>query len=48
MPVERRAAMYLNTIPSTVQKWEQGQKQPNGPSLKQLNIVDHKGLGVLG
>ncbi len=40
-------AAYLNTSPSTVQKWEQGQKKPNGPSLKLLNLVDQKGLGVL-
>ena len=40
-------AAYLNTSPSTVQKWEQGQKKPNGPSLKLLNIVDAKGLEVL-
>jgi putative transcriptional regulator len=31
-------AAYLNTSPSTVQKWEQGQKKPNGPSLKLLNM----------
>jgi len=41
-------AAYLNTSPSTVQKWEQGQKKPNGPSLKLLNIVDRKGLEALG
>ena len=41
-------AAYLNTSPSTVQKWEQGQKKPNGPSLKLLNVVDKKGLEVLG
>jgi DNA-binding transcriptional regulator YiaG len=35
-------AAYLNTSPSTVQKWEQGQKSPNGPSLKLLNLVDQK------
>ncbi|MFZ6778697.1 helix-turn-helix domain-containing protein [Undibacterium sp. Ji83W] len=40
-------AAYLNTSPSTVQKWEQGQKHPNGPSLKLLNLVDRKGLEVL-
>ena len=40
-------AAYLNTSPSTVQKWEQGQKKPNGPSLKLLNLVDKKGLEVL-
>ena len=41
-------AAYLNTSTSTVQKWEQGQKKPIGPSLKLLNIVDEKGLEVLG
>lgn len=40
-------AAYLNTSPSTVQKWEQGQKKPNGPSLKLLNLVDKKGLETL-
>ncbi len=40
-------AAYLNTSVSTVQKWEQGTKQPNGISLKLLNIVDKKGLEVL-
>lgn len=40
-------AAYLNTSSSTVQKWEQGQKHPNGPSLKLLNLVDRKGLESL-
>ena len=40
-------AAYLNTSLSTVQKWEQGQKKPNGPSLKLLNLVDKKGLEAL-
>jgi putative transcriptional regulator len=40
-------ALYLNTSKSTIQKWEQGQKQPNGPSLKLLNLVEQKGLAVL-
>ncbi|MDJ0871372.1 MAG: DNA-binding transcriptional regulator [Gammaproteobacteria bacterium] len=40
-------AAYLNTSPSTVQKWEQGQKKPNGPSLRLLNLVDNKGLEAL-
>lgn len=40
-------AAYLNTSPSTVQKWEQGTKKPNGPSLKLLNLVAEKGLAVL-
>ena len=41
-------AAYLNTSKSTVQKWEQGQKKPNGPSLKLLNLVAEKGLEILG
>ena len=41
-------AAYLNTSKSTVQKWEQGAKKPNGPSLKLLNLVAEKGIGILG
>ncbi len=41
-------AAYLNTSPSTVQKWEQGRKRPNGPSMKLLNLVERKGLEALG
>jgi putative transcriptional regulator len=41
-------AAYLNTSKSTVQRWEQGAKKPNGPSLKPLNLVADKGLDVLG
>lgn len=41
-------AAYLNTSPSTVQKWEQGQKKPSGPSMKLLNLVQQKGLEALG
>lgn len=40
-------AAYLNTSASTVQKWEQGQKKPNGPSLKLLNLVAQRGLDSL-
>lgn len=40
-------AAYLNTSVSTVQKWEQGQKKPNGPSLKLLNLVAERGLEIL-
>lgn len=40
-------AAYLNTSVSTIQKWEQGDKTPNGISLKLLNLVDEKGLEVL-
>ena len=40
-------AAFLNVSPSTVQKWESGQKRPNGPSLKLLNLVREKGLAIL-
>ncbi len=41
-------ASVLNTSPSTVRKWEIGEKHPSGPSLKLLNTLDRKGLeGVL-
>lgn len=40
-------AAYLNTSVSTVQKWERGEKRPNGPSLKLLSLVEAKGLDVL-
>ena len=41
-------ASVLNTSPSTVRKWEVGDKKPSGPSQKLLDIIDRKGLeGVL-
>ena len=40
-------AAYLNTTPSTIQKWEQGQKRPSGLALKLLSLVDRFGLVVL-
>ena len=40
-------AIFLNISPSTVQKWEQGKKKPNGTSLKLLNLIDVHGLEAL-
>lgn len=40
-------AKYLNTSPSTVRQWEQGEKRPRGTSLKLLNLVANKGLSIL-
>ncbi len=37
-------AAVLNTSLSTVRKWEIGEKQPSGLSLKLLNLIDRKGL----
>lgn len=40
-------ATYLNTSPSTVKQWEQGDKHPRGTSLKLLNLVANKGIAIL-
>jgi putative transcriptional regulator len=40
-------ATVLNTSVSTVRQWEIGAKQPSGPSLKLLNLLDRKGLEAL-
>lgn len=40
-------AKYLNAGVSTVQDWEQGKKHPRGTSLKLLNMVSERGLGIL-
>lgn len=40
-------AAYLNTTPSTVQKWEQGQKKPSNLALKLLSLIDKHGLELL-
>lgn len=37
-------AKYLNASPSTVKKWETGEKKPRGTSLKLLNLVLRNGL----
>jgi putative transcriptional regulator len=40
-------AKFLNTTLSTVRQWEQGDKHPRGTSLRLLNLVAEKGLGIL-
>lgn len=40
-------ARLLNTSPSTVQKWEIGQKRPAGTALKLLHLVKDKGLEII-
>ncbi|MDN5862117.1 MAG: DNA-binding transcriptional regulator [Salinisphaera sp.] len=40
-------AAVLNTSLSTVQKWEVGDKQPSGPSLKLLSLIERKGLEAI-
>lgn len=40
-------AHYLNVRKDAVSKWERGEKRPNGPSLKLLNLVKAKGLQAI-
>ena len=40
-------ASVLNTSLSTVRKWEVNDKNPSGPSLKLLNLLERKGLDVV-
>jgi len=40
-------AAYLNLSPSTIRQWENGDKEPSGPSLKLLNIVREKGIEAI-
>ncbi|MHB8422049.1 MAG: helix-turn-helix domain-containing protein [Leptospirales bacterium] len=40
-------AEILNISVSTVQKWETGEKQPSGSSLKLLDLIKRKGLEVV-
>jgi len=40
-------AHYLNVRKDAVSKWERGEKRPDGPSLKLLNLVRAKGLEAI-
>ena len=40
-------ASLFNISPSTVQKWEQGNKKPAGASRKLLDIMERKGISAL-
>jgi putative transcriptional regulator len=40
-------ASYLNVRKDAVSKWERGEKKPDGPSLKLLNLVKTKGLAAI-
>ncbi len=41
-------AAVLGIGKTTVQQWEQGQKKPSGPAQRLLDLIDRKGLVVLG
>ncbi len=40
-------AFYLNVSPSTVKKWESGEKMPSGVALRLLKVVEQNGLNIL-
>jgi putative transcriptional regulator len=40
-------ASVFNISPSTVRKWEQGEKKPAGASRKLLDLMERKGIEVL-
>jgi len=40
-------AAYLNVTPSLVSKWERGEKNPQGTSLKLLSLVEKNGLEMI-
>jgi putative transcriptional regulator len=40
-------ARYPNVRKDAVSKWERGEKRPDGPSLKLLNLVKAKGLEAI-
>lgn len=40
-------ALYLNVSPSTIKKWETGEKHPSGAALRLLNIIELQGLAVI-
>ena len=40
-------AHYLDVRKDAVSKWERGEKRPDGPSLKLLNLVKGKGLRAI-
>ncbi|MBF0435337.1 MAG: DNA-binding transcriptional regulator [Magnetococcales bacterium] len=41
-------AAFLGIGKTTVQQWERGQKKPSGPAQRLLDLIDRKGLAVLG
>ena len=40
-------ASIFNISPSTVQKWERGNKKPTGASKKLFDIIERKGIEAL-
>lgn len=40
-------ARYIGVTKDSVSQWERGEKRPNGPSLKLLSLIKHKGLAAI-
>ncbi len=41
-------AVILGVGKTTVQQWEQGQKRPGGTAQRLLDVIDRKGVTVVG
>lgn len=41
-------ARYLNVSKNLVSDWERGVKQPGGPALRLLTIIEKRGLAAIG
>ena len=40
-------ASFLNVSPSTLKKWESGEKHPQGAAARLLDIIQHHGLDII-
>jgi putative transcriptional regulator len=40
-------ALYLNVPKDSISQWERGEKNPSGPSLKLLSLVEKNGLEAI-
>jgi putative transcriptional regulator len=40
-------ARHLNVTTGVISQWERGERQPSGPALTLLSLIERKGLAVL-
>ena len=40
-------AKFLNVSPSTIKKWESGEKHPGGAALRLLHIIKDHGIAII-
>jgi putative transcriptional regulator len=44
---QTQLASLLKVSPATVRSWEGGTKQPRGPSVRLLNLLERQGIEIL-